>query len=64
MPTSQRCRRVLEQPITPAVCSNFRQVRRRVLCDAWQRVRDEGIPFREAVRRAWDKALDECRGGG
>lgn len=63
MPSSKKCRIALDQPVTPAVCLNFRQVRRHVLCDAWQRVREENIPFREAVRRSWDKALDQCRGG-
>ena len=61
MPISRKCERALEQP---PVCGNFRQVRRRVLCDAWQRVAEEGLTFREAVRRSWDQALDQCRGGG
>ena len=64
MPTSQRCHRVLQEPVTPAVCDNFRQVRRRVLCDAWNRVQEEGLTFREALRRSWDQALDQCRGAG
>ena len=61
MPVSTRCHRVLEQP---PVCGDFRQVRRRVLCDAWNRVQAEGLTFREALRRSWDQALDACRGGG
>ena len=61
MPISRKCERALEQP--PA-CEDFKKIRRRVLCDAWRRVAEEGIPFREAVRRSWDQALDQCRGGG
>ena len=61
MATSKRCQRALEQP---PPCGDFREVRRWVLCDAWRRVAEEQIPFREAIRRSWDQALDQCRGGG
>lgn len=61
MPISTRCHRVLQEPITPAVCQNFREVRRRVLCDAWNRVAQENLTFREALRRSWDQALAQCR---
>lgn len=60
---SKKCKIALEQGLTPKICGDFRQVRRRVLCDAWSRVAQEGLTFREALRRSWDQALDECRGG-
>ncbi len=64
MAISERCQTALKEPVSRETCLSFRDVRRRVMCDTWKRVEEEKIPFREAVRRSWDKALEDCRGAG
>jgi hypothetical protein len=64
MPISERCQAALKEPVTRDVCLSFGDVRRRVMCDAWRRVEEERVPFREAVRRSWDRTLEDCRGAG
>ncbi len=64
MTVSARCETALKEPASRETCLDFREVRRRVMCDAWRRVEEERVPFREAVRRSWDRAMEECRGAG
>ncbi len=64
MPTSERCHAALKEPVTIEVCVDFREVRRRVMCDAWRRVEEGSAPFREAIRLSWDRVLKDCREAG
>jgi hypothetical protein len=64
LPVSERCQTALKEPVTREVCLDFREIRRRVMCDSWRRVEEERLPFREAVRRSWDRAMEDCRGAG
>ena len=58
---SVKCRRVLEEGLTPQTCSNPRQVRRWVMCRAWQLIEtDQTNRFQEAIRRAWMEAKIAC----
>lgn len=57
---SPHCAKILEQPISKDICYDFRAVRARVMCTAWQLMETEHIPFRTAISKAWDKIKDEC----
>ena len=60
MTISPHAKYVLEQPMTKDVCYDFREVRSRVMYKAWQIMEEERVPFREAIKRAWDWAKGEC----
>ena len=59
---SPHCRRVLEgfEANKKNICYSFREVRAVVLCKAWEYMEEEHIPFRSAIRKAWDWVKDEC----
>ena len=42
------------------ICWDFRAIRAVVLCRSWELMEKEHIPFRSAVKRAWDWAKDKC----
>jgi len=46
------------------ICWDFREIRAVVMCKAWELMEKEHIPFREAIRRAWDWAKIECAEAG
>lgn len=64
MTISPHARHVLEQPMTPEVCYDFREIRSRVMYKAWQIMEEDQVPFREAIRRAWAWAKSECAAVG
>lgn len=57
------CAEALASPVDKELCHNFRGVRQRVMCRAWE-MEGEGIPFGEAISRAWDQVIEECRAIG
>lgn len=57
------CVEALTSPVDRELCHNFRGVRQRVMCRAWQ-MEDEGVLFAEAISRAWDEVIRECRAIG
>ena len=64
MPVSERCQAALKESASREVCLSFREIRRRVMCDAWKIMEEEKRPFREAVSSSWDRAMEDCRGAG
>ena len=60
---SIKCSIVLGQGLQPEVCSDFRAVRRWVLCRTWELLDSHGAKsFREAIRRAWEEVRLSCGG--
>jgi hypothetical protein len=59
-PISLKCELVLKQPLTKDICFDFREVRRRAMCETWKIFEENRIPFREARRLAWEKVKKEC----
>ena len=57
-PISYKCQVRLAEPPS---CWDFRGIRSWVLCRAWQSMEEKRIPFREAIRSAWDEAKRICR---
>ena len=64
MPVSARCETALKEPASHEVCLDFREIRRRVMCDAWNIMEEERRPFREAVRSSWSRRKAECAAVG
>ena len=61
---SIKCAVVLGQGLQPNVCSDFRAIRRWVMCRTWELLDSGGAKsFREAVRKAWEEARLGCGGG-
>ena len=46
--------------LTPEMCSSFRGIRSFVMRRAHQLMRQEGIPFSRAMKRAWAEAKISC----
>jgi len=61
---SPRCQIVLEKGVTKDVCYDFRRIRAYVMCKAWKIMEEEKVPFRSAIKRAWDEAKRECAEAG
>lgn len=57
---SLRCKILLEKGLDKETCYDFRKVRAYVMCKAWYLMEKERIPFREAIRRAWDETKVAC----
>jgi len=57
---SEKCEIVLKQPVTKDLCYDFRKIRQRVLCRAWELIEKEKIPFRDAIRKSWREIKEEC----
>jgi hypothetical protein len=51
---------VLKQPLTKDICFDFREVRRRAMCETWKIFEEKKIPFKDARKLAWDKVKKEC----
>lgn len=60
---SQNCSEALAREATKELCSNFRGIRQRVMCQAWREA-DKGAPYGEAIRKAWREAVETCRSLG
>ena len=60
---SIKCAIVLSRGLTPEVCEDFREIRRWVLCRAWELLDQHKVDrFRDAVRQAWAEAKLGCAG--
>jgi len=46
--------------LTPEMCKSFRGIRSFVLRRAHQIMRQEGVPFSDAMKRAWAEAKMSC----
>lgn len=57
---SERCKLVLSMPLTKEICFDFREIRRRAMCETWRIFEEQKIPFREARKLAWEKVKKEC----
>lgn len=64
MPVSEHCELVLKQPATRETCLDFRGIRSRVTCGAWQIMEEEKRPFGEAVKSSWGRRKAECAAVG
>ena len=42
------------------ICWDFREIRAVVMCLAWDMMETSHIPFREAIRRAWEEVKFKC----
>ncbi len=60
-PVSQHCRQVLDRGVTKEVCGDFREIRRFVMCKAFE-ILDTGPTksLGDALRAAWKVAKDLC----
>lgn len=58
---SPHCRAVLQEPMTKELAYDFKRIRARVMCRAWQAMETERIPFRVAISRAWEDIRREAR---
>jgi len=58
--SSLKCQITLEKGITKEICSDFRKTRSYVMCRAWDLVSKEKIPFRDAIRAAWEEVTRAC----
>jgi len=63
-PISAKCEYVLERGTPAEVCKDFREIRRWVLCRAWELMETEGLRFRDAISRAWIEAKEKCAAHG
>ncbi len=61
---SVKCSLVLEKGVSKDICYDFRKVRSYVMCKAWDILDREKVPFRSAIRRAWEEAKKECAEAG
>lgn len=57
---SLRCKTILEKPLTKEICEDFRAIRARVLCRAWEIMEKEKKGFGPAIRQAWQEHKIEC----
>ena len=46
--------------MTKERCYDFREIRRWVMCKAWELMETEKLRFRDAVKKAWDLVRIEC----
>lgn len=56
-------RKLEEEPLallTKDVCSSFRGIRKIVMKEAHRLIREEKMPFREAMTRAWAEVKRKC----
>ena len=65
---SPHCERILKEfedlKHRDKICWDFREIRAVVMCLAWKKMEEEHMPFREAIRRAWDEVKIECAEAG
>lgn len=50
------CEESLSEGLDEETVNNYRGVRQWVMCRAWQKHKDENVPFAEAVGSAWSEA--------
>jgi len=65
---SPHCARILEDFENPArrkdICTDFRQIRAVVMCEAWRIMESEHVSFKESISRAWAWARTKCSEAG
>jgi len=59
-PISPKCEMILKEPPTKEECFDFRAIRARVMCRAWEIMEEERVPFREAITKAWKNTKEAC----
>lgn len=60
---SPHCKRVIEEfESDKTKCLDFRAIRAYAMCLAWKIMEERKVPFRFAIREAWRRAKDLCRG--
>jgi hypothetical protein len=59
-PISAKCAAVIERGATPEICGDFREMRRLVMCRAWDLIEKEKLGFREARRKAQEEVTKAC----
>jgi len=59
-PVSPKCELILKEPPTKDECFDFRAIRARAMCKAWEIMEKERVPFRESITRAWREIKDAC----
>ena len=59
---SPHCKRVLDnfETRTKDVCVDFREIRAVALCLCWKIFEEEKVPFRVALKKAWQIIKDRC----
>lgn len=60
MGISPHCEMVIKEPMTRELAYDFRGIRGRVMCYAWQIMQEKRVPFRDAIRQAWAKVKEEA----
>lgn len=62
---SSDCEVVLDEGLIEEVCKDFREIRRWVLCRAWQLLDSKEVDtFEVAMETAWAEAKNKCRERG
>jgi hypothetical protein len=60
MTISAHCVAILREPYSQDICYDFRKVRARVMCTAWQKMEERHIPFKQAINEAWAEIKGAC----
>lgn len=55
-----RCPVVLEEGATEKVCIDLKERRRLILCQAWKLHESQGLPFKLAMKQAWEETKTAC----
>ena len=59
-PKVGKCTEVLIVPVTKEVCQSFREMRRRAMCSAWEKMDRENIGLGPALKKAWGEQRAKC----
>jgi hypothetical protein len=59
-PLSLKCELVLKDKPTKEICFDFREVRRRAMCETWKIFEEKKVPFKEARKLGWDETKKKC----
>ena len=59
-PLSVKCDLVLKTPISKDICFDFREVRRRSMCQTWKIFEEKRISFKEARKLGWEETKKKC----
>lgn len=57
---SSHCLSILNEPYSPEMCADFRRMRSRVMCRAWELMDKQRMTFKEAVNAAWKEVKAGC----
>jgi hypothetical protein len=59
-PKTGRCGELLTIPLTKETCQSFREMRRRAMCSAWEKMDKENISLGPALKKAWEEQRVKC----